>query len=46
LYQNIWLFLLSQRKEGGENYIKERAEHFRKYGWKSFIFIQDELNET
>ena len=30
--------------QGG--YIEKRREHFAKYGWKSFIFIQDELNEN
>lgn len=28
------------------NYIQERREHFAKYGWKSFIFIGDKLDET
>ncbi len=27
------------------NYIKERSEHFAKYGWKSLIFIGNTLNE-
>lgn len=27
------------------NYIEKRKEHFAKYGWESFIFIKDELNE-
>ncbi len=28
------------------NYIQERRKHFAKYGWKSYIFISDRLNET
>jgi len=27
------------------DYIEKRREHFAQYGWESFIFIQDKLNE-
>ncbi len=28
------------------DYVKKRREHFAKYGWKSYIFIQDKLDEN
>jgi len=27
------------------NYIQERKEHFAKYGWETYVFIGDQLNE-
>ena len=29
-----------------ENYAKERSAHFAKYGWRSYIFIENKLNEA